>query len=427
MASNVASAAVATAPATSTRRRVRGDRRIALYVSVAATCAVLAGCAFGPPGPDDGGAPPNLPSPSPSASSPDSGDDSAATANVVAKHLSAPWGLAFLPDGSALVTERKTATIVRVGLPQTEAGLTVTPIATVAGVSTTADGGLLGIAVSPKVATNHTVFVYYSTATDNRVATIQLPTAVLSAPPSDGASVAPSSAPSAPPAPTVTPHPIVTGIPRGATDNGGWLGFGPDGSLYASTGDAGRPAASADRKSLAGKILRMTTAGKPVSGKSLVYASGLHDVQGFDWDPTGRLYAVDAATATDGVLAIRSGASYGWPATPGSASESAIPPIQTFPAAQAGCAGVALVQNILATACLAGERVWLMQVTANGAVFGAPQASLAKSFGRLRTVVTAPDGSLWIMTSNTDGHGTPSPDDDQIIQVVVADAGAGKS
>ncbi len=150
-------------------------------------------------------------------------------------------------------------------------------------------------------------------------------------------------------------------------------------------------------------------------------------MQGFDWDPTGHLYAVDAATATDGLLAIHSGGSYGWPATGGSASESATPPIQTLPAAQADCAGVALVQNILATACLTGERVWLMQLTANGAVFGAPQASLVKSFGRLRTVVAAPDGSLWIMTSNTDGHGKPSADDDQIIQVVVADAGAGKS
>ncbi len=157
-------------------------------VAVAATCALLAGCAFGPPPPDDGGAPPNLPSPSPSASTPDSGDNSAATASVIAKHLSSPWGLAFLPDGSALVTERKTATIVRVGLPQTASGLTVTPIATVAGVSATGDGGLLGIAVSPKVTTNRTVFVYYSTAKDNRIATIQLPTAVLSAPPSDGPS-----------------------------------------------------------------------------------------------------------------------------------------------------------------------------------------------------------------------------------------------
>jgi glucose/arabinose dehydrogenase len=412
----------------SRRRRSRrlARRGAVTAIAVAATFTVLAACAFGPPPPDDSGAPPNLPSPSPSASTP-GGDDSAATATVVAKHLSAPWGLAFLPDGSALVTERKAGTIVRVGLPATAAGLTVTPVATVAGVTSTGDGGLLGIAVSPKVATNHTVFVYYSTATDNRIATIQLPTAVLSAPPSDAPSDAPSVPPSPPPAPIVSPHPIVTGIPHGATDNGGWLGFGPDGSLYASTGDAGRPATSADRKSLAGKILRMTVAGKPVSGKSLVYASGLHDVQGFDWDPTGHLYAVDAATTTDGVLAIRSGASYGWPATSGSASETATPPIQTLPAAEADCAGVALVQNILATACLAGERIWVMQLTANGAVFGAPQASLAKSYGRLRTVVAAPDGSLWITTSNTDGHGKPSPDDDQIIQVVVADAGAGKS
>jgi glucose/arabinose dehydrogenase len=148
-------------------------------------------------------------------------------------------------------------------------------------------------------------------------------------------------------------------------------------------------------------------------------------VQGFAWDPANHLFAMDAATASDRILAIRSGGDYGWPGASG--GESAVAPIQTIPAAVAGCAGVALLQDVLVTACLTGQRLWLMQLTDNGGVFGAPQSGLARTYGRLRTVVSAPDGSLWITTSNTDGHGKPSADDDRIVQVVIADAGAGKS
>jgi glucose/arabinose dehydrogenase len=426
--------------ATNDRRRThRGRRSLGRLIALAAVSATsLTACAFGPPPPDASGQPPNLPSPSPSSAAADGGDGTAATADVIAKHLQTPWGLDFLPDGSALVTERKSATIVRVAPPIGAGGLTVTPVATIAGVDAAGDGGLLGIAVSPKVRTDHTAFVYYSTAKDNRIGAIRLPATVSTTPPSgeppsvgagpSGGAVppsAPEAQPSAKPA-TIVPRAIVTGIPHAATDNGGWLGFGPDGALYAGTGDAGRAAASQDRTSLAGKVLRMSTAGKPVGGASLVYASGLHNVQGFGWDQANHLYGVDARGTSDGVLAIKSGGNYGW-GTSASGSENAAAPVETLPAAQAGCAGVALVQNILATACLTGQRLWLMQLAGTGSVFGAPQSGLARQFGRLRTVVTAPDGSLWITTSNTDDHGQPSNDDDRIIRVVVADEGAGKS
>jgi glucose/arabinose dehydrogenase len=416
--------------------------RLVRRIAVAVACvAAIAGCAFGPPPPDEGGEPPNLPSPTPSNFG--GGTDGSATIDVLAKHLKAPWGVAFLPDGSALVTERTTSTIVRVGPPQSASGLTVTPVATVSGVDSTGDGGLLGIAVSPDVSRDHTAYVYFSTATDNRIATVVLPADALAAPagPSGGATIGPSAPPStlpaapstAPPAgsdappPAVTPRPIVTGIPHGTTDNGGWLAFGPDHALYASTGDAEHPAFSQDPKSLAGKILRMTTAGKPVAGNSLTYASGLHNVQGFAWDVTKQMYAIDGSTDQDGLIPIEAGANYGW-AAPSAAPNSAevVPPIQTFPAADSGCAGIAAIDNLVTTACLTGQRIWLMQVT-GGAVFGSPQPVLTKQYGRLRTIVASPDGSLWITTSNTDGHGHPSKDDDQILRVVVADEGAGKT
>lgn len=402
---------------------------------IVGACLAMGACAFGPPPPDQSGAPPNLPTPSASTSDGDGGDPS--TVAVLASHLVAPWGIAFLPDGSALVTERTSAKILHVAPPATPSGLTVTAVATVIGVDGAGDGGLLGIAVSPQYATDHTVYVYYSTRTDNRIGSVTLTVALSgsqsaappSAPPSTPpTSTPPSISPSPAPAPALAAHPILTGIPHGATDNGGWLAFGPDHYLYASTGDTGHPATSQDRKSLAGKILRMTVAGKvapgnPIAG-SLIYAYGLRDVEGFDWDLANRMYAMDAARTADALYQIAPGANYGWSATspkPGGT------PIQTWPLAQSTCPGVALVDNVLVTACLTGTRAWVMQLTGRGTPFGAPTAELSGTYGRLRAVVVAPDGSLWLTTSNTDGHGSPAPTDDRIINLILSDAGAGNS
>jgi glucose/arabinose dehydrogenase len=363
---------------------------------------LLGGCALGAPPPDQNGQPPTFPSPSAVPTPSSSGDASDAT--VLATGLPQPWGIAFLPDGSALVTERKTGRIVKIGQPQTDDGLTTSAFAQVTGLSAVGDGGLLGIAVSPHYATDQKIYVYYSTTTDNRIVSL-----------TNGA------------------HPVVLvkGIPHGATDNGGGLAFGPDGYLYASTGDAGHhtggaKAPSQSATSLGGKILRMTTAGKPAPGNpiatSLVYASGFHDVEGLAWDQNKHLYVIDAGTSTDDLLVVLPGRNYGWPV----AATSGTPqPIQTFPAASSGCSGIAALDDSVVMACLTGKQLLLTEVNPNGTSFGAPAAALTNTYGRLRAVVAASDGTLWISTSNTDGHGAPGPHDDQIIRVVLADQGAG--
>jgi glucose/arabinose dehydrogenase len=361
--------------------------------AAAVACALLGACSFGPPPPDQSGAPPNLPTPSASAS-PSGG--AGATVDVVAKNLPAPWGIAFLPDGSAVVTERIAGAIVHV-TPSDTGPATVATLTTVPGVNPAGSGGLLGIAVSPNYASDQTLFVYYSTATDNRIASIHG---------------------------TDAPHVIVSGIPHGTSDNGGGLGFGPDGFLYAATGDAGHATGGAKAPSqvatsLSGKVLRMTAAGKPATGTSLVYASGFHDVEGLAWDLRKHLFVVDAG---------RSAGNYGWPIAGTAAVPAAahiVAPIQTFDPDTSGCAGVAMVDDVVATACPTGQRMWLAQVTGNATVLGAPGSTLVQQFGRLRGLTAAEDGSLWVMTSNTDGSGTPKAGDDQILRVVLDDTGVG--
>jgi len=391
----------------------RGPRRLRRVAAVLAAVAVTtSACNFGEPSADEQGSPPRLPTPSVSPSAP-SGASQSVVATVIAKGLSVPWGVAFLPDGGALVTERDSKRILQVGPSSDTEGLKITPVRTVDQAVPQGEGGLMGIAVSPKYDTDHTVFIYYTTATDNRIAKFTL-----------GAGADPNQA----------PRPIVTGIPRNSNHNGGQLAFGPDGYLYATTGDAGQGALAQDKASLAGKILRMTTDGKPAPGnpdpKSLVWSWGHRNVQGIAWDANKRAYATEFGQNTwDEINRIEPGKNYGWPRVEGKGSDQQFTnPLVVWPTSESSCSGAAVLERILAAACLRGERLYLMELTARGTVLGQPRELLVGEYGRLRAVVAAPDGSLWVTTSNRDGRGTPAADDDRILRLVLeSSGGAGKS
>jgi glucose/arabinose dehydrogenase len=365
---------------------------------VLATLAI-AGCAFGPPADESAGGPPNLPRPTLTQSEE---DPPSVVASLIAKDLDVPWGIAFLPDGGALVTQRK-GSIVKVGPGIGDEGPIVVPVQTLSEVVANGEGGLLGIAVSPDYATDAAVFVYYSTATDNRIAKLTLGAA---------------------------PQPILTGIPVSMTDDGGQLAFGPDGFLYATTGDAGQPSLAQDPASLAGKILRMTKDGKPAPGNpvadSLVYSSGHRDAQGLTWDAAGRLYATDLGQGmADEINRIEPGQNYGWPLVEGTTSRpGVVNPLQEWTPDVSSCAGLAATGNLLVASCLRGERLWLVHLTSAGTAIGAPTAVLIKRFGRLRAAVVAPDGSVWVSTSNRDGQGNPVPGDDKILRIVASTGSA---
>ncbi|MEH1102827.1 PQQ-dependent sugar dehydrogenase [Micromonospora sp. CPCC 205561] len=376
--------------------------------ALAASCVTLllaaAGCSFGEPEPDPAGEPPTFPTPSVTAGAGGVGQEVVTT--VLAKGLRVPWAIAFLPDGAALVTERDSGRILRVGPESGPDGLKVTPVQTVPDVAASGEGGLMGIAVSPDYQRDKSVFVYYTTERDNRIARLEL---------------------------GGTPAPILTGIPKAGIHNGGGLAFGPDGLLYASTGDAGDRPQAQDAKRLGGKILRITRDGKPAPGNpfpnSPVWSLGHRNVQGLAWDPGKRMYAVEFGQNTwDEINQIVKGRNYGWPQVEGRDDDKRfVNPIAQWPTSDASCSGLTATDRVLVTACLRGQRLWLVELTDTGTVLGQPRELLTGRFGRLRAVAAAPDGSIWVSTSNHDGRGDPAPEDDRLLRLVFAGGGAGRS
>jgi glucose/arabinose dehydrogenase len=314
-------------------------------------------------------------------------------ARTIATGLEVPWGIGFLPGGDALVSERTTGRILRIS-PD---GRRRRVVMRIPGVDTNSgEGGLLGLAVSPDYATDRWVYAYFTSGRDNRIVRFRL-----------GGRV----------------HPVLKGLRRGAIHNGGRIAFGPDGKLYAGVGETGDAPLAQNLRSRNGKVLRMNPDGSvptdnPFRG-SLVWSYGHRNVEGLAWDRSGRLWATEfGENEFDEVNLIRKGRNYGWPEVEGRGPTDGgrfTNPKVTWPTSEASPSGASIAGRTMYIGALQGEDV--LRVRLNGSQARKIGPLLRGRYGRIRTVARAPDGSLWIATSNRDGRGSPRHGDDRIVRL----------
>ncbi|MFH8254976.1 PQQ-dependent sugar dehydrogenase [Streptomyces roseolus] len=365
----------------------------------AAALALVAGCSSaGDPGGSGARSTPPPPAASSSAAAPPgapAGEGRVTVAGTLTEGLRSPWGLAALPGGDLLVSSRDERTVTRVdGRDGAK-----TPLGEVPGVVPGGEGGLMGLAVR-----EGWVYAYLTAESDNRIVRMRY---------GGGAGDR-----------LGAPEPVLTGIPRGTVHNGGRIAFGPDGMLYAGTGETGETGLAQDRGSLGGKILRMTPEGKPAPGNpfpgSVVYSYGHRNVQGLAWDAEGRLWSAEfGQNAWDELNLVEPGRNYGWPVVEGRAGKDGfVDPVAQWATSEASPSGIAYARGAVWTAGLRGERLWRIGLSGTE-LAGEPEAFLTGEYGRLRTVLADGAGRLWLVTSETDGRGTPEAGDDRILRLEV--------
>ncbi len=306
---------------------------------------------------------------------------------VVAENLDTPWGIDFLPDGIIIFTERSgKVSILDDGEVKVVANLDVSEVS---------ESGLLGIAVDPDFNKNGFVYVYYTHENGNRISRFELNDKF------------------------ENEFVLLDNIPNARFHDGGRLKFGPDGKLYATTGDATIPSSAQDVNSLAGKILRMNKDGiipKDNPFGSYVFSYGHRNPQGLAWHPaTNQLYASEhGQTRNDEINIIVKGENYGWPVEECEATnyQRSVRCYNEFTLAPSG---IAFYNNNLYVAGLRGTQLRKIVFDKDGKTI-LNEEELFNDLGRIREVVEH-DGYLYIATSNRDGRGIPKITDDKIIRV----------
>jgi glucose/arabinose dehydrogenase len=323
---------------------------------------------------------------------------------VLARGLEVPWDVTFLPDRRALVTERPG----RVRLIDAQGRLQRRPVAEIP-TQAQGEGGLMGIDLDPDFARGRPfAYVYVTTASGLQVQRWRVA--------GDG---------------TMTRDGVVLGgIRAGSVHDSGRIRFGPDRDLYVLTGDSGTGRLAQERSSLNGKVLRLSPSQyRSQTTRPTIVSIGHRNPQGLDWQPgSNRLFTTehgpsgfDGPSSDDEVNIIRRGRNYGWPLVHGRDGGRFTAPafVWTRTIAPSGAAFVraGAWRGDLLVAALRGEALHRLDV--RGARIAGDHVLYRGRYGRLRAVVAAPDGSYWITTSNRDGRGSPSGDDDRVLRLTV--------
>ncbi len=386
-------------------------RRIAFSALAAASVALLlAGCTVSEPQvPRSSGSPATTPAPAPTSAGPVT---PTGETTVLATGLEAPWSILPLGD-STLISYRDTGQIMELTIAGDLREAAVLP-----DVEASGEGGLLGLA-SRKTGETNWIYAYLTTATDNRVLRMPLSGSLGSL--SLG-----------------TAEVVLDGLEKAGNHNGGRIAFGPDGMLYVTVGDAGNPESSQDPDSRNGKILRVTPTGEVPQDnpfpESPVYSLGHRNPQGIAWSEDGRMWSSEFGQNTwDELNLIEAGSNYGWPVVEGQqGNPDFVDPVFQWSTRDASPSGLAVVDNTLFMAALRGEKLWSIldgvhvpegSTGLEGVISAEP--FFDGEFGRIRDVVPGPDGTLWLITNNTDGRGNPMPDDDRLVEVTLSPLTAG--
>jgi aldose sugar dehydrogenase len=334
-------------------------------------------------------------------------------AEIVASGLDTPWDLALAPDGALWFTERP-GHVSRID----PASGDVRRIGEIR-VAQSGESGLMGMAFHPDFPREPTVFFAHSYRTlggvRNRLIRMRY---------RDGR--------------LVEPETLLDGLSGGGIHNGSRLTVGPDRFLYMTMGDAGQGDRAQDRRSLSGKILRLTLDGRPAGGNPFsneIWSWGHRNPQGLVFAPDGTLYETEHGPSdSDEVNRIEKGGNYGWPEVHGACDRPAerefcrehhvIEPLTEYTPTIA-ISGVDLYDSdripgwrgSLVYTSLAGRKLLRLVLSPDGRRATSQERILDGEYGRLRDVVVAPDGTLYLATSNRDGRGRPTAEDDRIIRI----------
>ncbi|HLA11191.1 MAG TPA: PQQ-dependent sugar dehydrogenase [Pyrinomonadaceae bacterium] len=335
---------------------------------------------------------------------------------TVVARLQVPWSIVWTPDGRMLFTERPGRVREYVN-----GELKPTPLFTVPDVEASSESGLMGMALHPKFAENRFVYLAYAFKAGTKMVRIVRYR-------DDGQTL-------------LDRKIILDNIPAAANHAGCRIGFGPDGKLYVTAGDATDRQLAQRLDSLAGKTLRVNDDGtvptdNPFVGqqnaKAEIWSLGHRNAQGMDWQPgTGLMFQTehgpsgfDGPGGGDEVNIVEKGKNYGWPIIHHNQTQPGLEsPLLEYTPACAPASGMFYESDSFPQfrgnfffGCLRGQRI--IRVLLNGKSVTGQENLLEKKYGRIRDVAQGPDGAIYFSTSNRDGRGSPAADDDRIIRLV---------